>query len=167
MRSLTLLRHAKAVEATPGNDDRARPLTERGRLAAEKAGKLEDHAPPDVILCSSSRRTTETAEIAARYWKAKPPLILEDALYLASPAELRAQIAMLRDEFQRAWVVGHNPGLHQLAHELACRSDRPALAPGTLDHFPTACAAIFEGDAPNWGTLLRGPLKLIAWERPS
>jgi len=91
---------------------------------------------PDLVMVSSARRAMETWEGVA---PAFPSADMEEsrALYLAT----REQLAEAVEEGLSAgnvMIVGHNPGLHELALMLA------GAAPSRLDSFPTAAAAVFE-----------------------
>jgi phosphohistidine phosphatase len=146
LKKLTLLRHAKAVPALPGVDDHARPLNGRGRRAAAQVGIETAGARPDLVLCSTAVRTRETWEMLNRAWEALPPVLIEDALYLAEPEALLARLRALPATLDHAWLIGHNPGLHDLAAELA-----HGVAPVT--DFPTAARARLEFDAADWAAL--------------
>ncbi|MCA1713704.1 MAG: histidine phosphatase family protein [Gammaproteobacteria bacterium] len=115
MRELILLRHAHAEPAASGQSDMDRPLSAEGHAEAEAAGTwLRDHGlVPDRVLCSPARRTRETLEAvlaAIGYVDQR----LEDGVYDATPGTLAA-LADSHREAGRLLLVGHNPGLEQLA----------------------------------------------------
>lgn len=115
MRELILLRHAHAEPAVPGQDDLDRPLSPEGLAEAEAAGRwLAEHGlVPDCVLCSPARRTRETLEaVLGRVGYVDQRL--EPSIYEASPGTLAA-LADSHCEVGRLLVVGHNPGLEQLA----------------------------------------------------
>lgn len=114
MRQLILLRHAHAEPAAAGQDDRERGLSETGRVEAEAAGAwLRAHAiVPDRVLYSNAARTKET--LAALGDVGGAPAHEEAAIYEASPGILAALADANRDS-ERLMLVGHNPGLEQLA----------------------------------------------------
>jgi phosphohistidine phosphatase len=146
MRRLLLLRHAKAVPATDPLTDSARPLAERGLRDARRIGeRLRQHEPrPTLILSSPATRALQTAElVAAAMDYAREEIALERRLYLAEPATLMTVIAGQSAATETLLVVGHNPGLTELAHQLL-----PAL---DVDDLPTCAVVGFEyGDAPDW-----------------
>lgn len=119
IKKLTLLRHAKAVTALPGMDDHARMLNSRGRAAAAQVGIETAGARPDLVLCSDAARTRETWEILSLTWEVLPPVLFESGLYLASPGALLGCLRGLAPEIGHAWLIGHNPGLEELACELS------------------------------------------------
>ncbi len=73
---------------------------------------------PDVILVSSARRTRQTLE-ALDPWDETPIIEMMDDLYLATPAQILRVAATVTDTVRSLMIVGHNPGLHELAMTLA------------------------------------------------
>ena len=119
MRELILLRHAHAEPASTGQADLDRPLSPEGIAEAEAAGRwlAEKGLVPDCVLCSPARRTRETLEAvlgAIGYVEQR----LEDAMYEATSGTLAA-LADTHNDAERLLLVGHNPGLEQLAALLA------------------------------------------------
>ena len=154
IKKLTLLRHAKAVPALPGVDDHSRPLNGRGRSAARQVGVETAGARPDLVLCSTSTRTRETWALLSQAWETTPPVLVEDALYMADVEALLARLQRIPGEISHAWLIGHNPGLHDLANLLA-------EGIGQVAHFPTAARARLEFVADDWDELGRGPLRRL------
>lgn len=115
MRELILLRHAHAEAAMPGQDDRDRALSVRGRAEAAAAGAwLREHGYiPDRVLCSTARRARETLDIAQDDLGYGQALRL-DGIYDATPGAL-AMLADAHREVARLLMVGHNPGFEHLA----------------------------------------------------
>ena len=115
MRELILLRHAHAEPSLPDQADMDRPLSAEGIAEAEAAGRwlASQKLVPDCVLCSPSRRTRETLEAVlgvVGYVEQR----VEDSIYEASPGSLIA-LADGHVEVERLMLVGHNPGLEQLA----------------------------------------------------
>jgi len=147
VRSLYLLRHAKSSWDDPALADHDRPLAPRGR----RDGKLiaehlhSEGIEPELVLCSSAVRTQETLELI-RSALAGATVAVEDELYGASSDELLGRIRAVPDEVASVMVIGHNPGLHQLALVLAASGgERDRLR----EKFPTAALATlaFRGSA--------------------
>ena len=115
MRELILLRHAHAEAAAAGQDDVDRPLSRQGQAEAEAAGhwlKANGYLP-DRVICSSARRTRETLEQVLSvigYVEQRQ----EPRIYEATPGDLMT-VADEHKELSRVLLVGHNPGLEQLA----------------------------------------------------
>ncbi len=131
MRRLTLVRHAHAVTAGPGQDDFFRPLSAEGRTAALALG--EDFAghftPPQLLRVSPALRTRQTAQLACT--GAFPGLAggFAEMLYLASLATLLKEIAATPEACEHLMLVGHNPGLSELWTLLGDESDFSSLTP--------------------------------------
>jgi phosphohistidine phosphatase len=149
-KTLYLLRHAKAQKAVPGEDDLARPLIKRGREAAAhvQAWFKEHKAQPDMVLCSPSARTRETLEIVQpALGEAK--IVFDAALYGASPQVLRTIIGRLHRPVEAALIVGHNPGIEELAIGLAGHGAH-RMATRLREKFPTCALAVFTAPVHDW-----------------
>lgn len=150
---LILLRHAKSSWEDDQLADHDRPLNDRGRKAAKRIGRLllEKKIVADVVLCSTSVRTRETAEIVFAKWPARPEISFRSDLYHASPEEMAIILAGLADQQGSAMLIGHNPGFEQFLEQLT----------GQYEQFPTAAVAVLELDLEEWGqvsTSTRGRL---------
>jgi phosphohistidine phosphatase len=134
MRELVLMRHAEAVATAIDAEDFSRPLTESGRAAAALSARQlrDDGWTPQLILCSSALRTSQTADIV-RATLARPGLAIQSdaALYGANARSLRSVIAHCDTHVDRLLLIAHNPGVSQLLAELA--PDRARLALGTAE----------------------------------
>ncbi|KIZ33274.1 SixA phosphatase family protein, partial [Rhodopseudomonas palustris] len=135
MRRLILLRHAKTETDAPSGKDRDRRLDERGRADAAGIGDwlLRHHLLPEQVQVSTAVRAQQTWEIvAATLAEAlpKPAVSHLPELYVAGPQALLQAIRDAQD-LPRLLVVGHNPGLHELALAMICdgaTADRNALS---------------------------------------
>ncbi len=161
MRTLILMRHAKAVRAHEAESDKARGLTDRGRRDAALAGAAMEDAGlrPSLALVSDALRTRETAEAGLSGFRLE--MRLEEALYHAAPEGVWD--AFSASEADCVVVVGHNPGLGELTAALIHQAhDGSKLARDFSGHFPTAAFAAFEIR----GDLLRaaGPQLIAAWK---
>jgi phosphohistidine phosphatase len=141
MHRLHLLRHAKS-DRDASVEDHERPLNRRGREAARRVGASLPGALGglDLVLCSTSLRTRETAELMLAHFAPPPPVRFEDVLYLAGRAALLRRLSQLDESVGAIMVIGHNPGLHDLALALAAPGSPryKALAAGK---FPTTARA--------------------------
>ena len=146
MRKLLLMRHAKAVRE-PGLSDRARRLTERGREDAARVGLfLQSHGlTPDLAIASDARRTCETLEIACGVFAPVPATKLDGSLYLAEPRAILRALRAAPAATRALLVVGHNPGLAELALALARRGEPEAVKRLAMS-FPTSAVAVFDFD---------------------
>ena len=142
MQRLILLRHGKADSVSALGGDLERGLTDRGRRDAALMGRVLAEAgfSPDLVMVSSARRACETWEEAGR---AFPGARVEFSrgLYLASRDHLTHTVDATGDTADCLMIVGHNPGLHEMA--IACAGPDAIDDEGILDSFPTAAAAVF------------------------
>jgi len=166
-RRLLLLRHAKAEPGDPEQGDHERALARRGRRDAKRVGAAmaKRGLAPDQVLCSSARRTRETLDRVLPHLPAGLALTVDRQLYLASPEEILARIALVEERVRCLLVVGHNPGIAALAEQLAGRGDSAALA-RLRSKFPTGALAELEVDAPRWRDLAPGRATLAGFLTP-
>lgn len=164
-RTLLLLRHAKSSWADPGMDDFDRPLNPRGKRAVADIAHLLTGMPaqPDLVLCSSARRTRETLDGVRSGLAGDPETRFDRSLYLADADHL-ARVVQALPDIGCAMLIGHNPGLHELAVMLAGDGDH-ALRRRLAEHFPTGALAIvtFRGA---WRTARPGSGHLAAFKVP-
>jgi phosphohistidine phosphatase len=156
---LTLLRHAKSSWAGPNVVDHDRRLNARGQRAAAAVGRYIQHEgiAPDLVLCSSARRTNETLRLLDL--AATIAVLVEDELYGASAGELIERLRCIDDSAQSVLVVGHNPGIQDLAINLT--GDQ-----GSLASFPTAALALLSLPIAAWHNLRAGAAILNAFVVP-
>jgi len=151
---LMLLRHAKSDWSQPGLGDRARPLNPRGRKAAPKVGAyMARHAlVPDLVVTSTATRVRETLDLVLPAFK-RPPKVKHDARVYE--AESDALLDVLKEtpfEIQSLLLVGHNPGLAELA-ELLIASGKTEARTRLAAKFPTAALAVIDFAGDDWGKL--------------
>jgi phosphohistidine phosphatase len=162
MLTLTLVRHAKASRDDSSVKDFDRPLNERGKLQSDEMGALlqQRGVAPDLILCSTAKRTQQTLNRLLKRWPSKAEVVLEGRLYLAPTEKLLALIGKCGKTHKHVMVIGHNPGLHLLAFSLAERGD-PGQLRSLAEKFPTlgVCSIRFETDS--WKKLANGELVLL------
>jgi phosphohistidine phosphatase len=159
-RRLYLLRHAKSSWSDPGLADHDRPLAPRGRRAAKAIGRhLRDQGiEPALVLCSSATRARETLE---RIDRARRNAHIEPELYGAGAGALLARLHEVPEEVPSVMLIGHNPGMQELAVLLA----RPGPEVRALEaKFPTAALVTLE--VSGWSTLGSGTAELIDYVRP-
>jgi phosphohistidine phosphatase len=167
LRTLFLLRHAKAVPADEADDDEVRALATRGRSAARTlAGHFRGAGlAPDLVLCSPSARTRETLELV-RTGFAKPIKVeTNPALYLADWPVILEAIRAVPEDVGTVMVVGHNPGLHELAMSLAVMAPREQRAK-LARKFPTGALVRFAVERP-WGEFNRASINLVEYLTPA
>jgi phosphohistidine phosphatase len=165
MRTVFLLRHAKSDWSDPTLADIDRPLAPRGERAAKKiAGYVRrKRIQPALILCSPSVRTRRTLEAIEPSLGRNCIVEFVPALYAASRQELLRQLQALPDSVASVMLIGHNPGLQELALALASRgADLPRLE----EKLPTGALATLVADCQSWTALKPGDAELVDYAVP-
>lgn len=151
MRTIYLLRHAKSGWGDPGLADFDRPLAPRGKKALRIMGDylFAQGISPDYIYCSTALRTRETLDAIQTRLDDKVIIQMTSSMYLAEPQVLLDLIKNTADEMQTLMLIGHNPGIHELACALASNTDDAALA-RLKTKYPTAGLTTLETQAAQW-----------------
>ena len=155
MRRLMLLRHAKTETDAPSGQDHDRRLDERGnRDAAEMGAWIARHPPfPDRAIVSTAVRAKQTWELAWAAMKDRvpqPKVELLDELYGAEPTQLLHLVRLAEAHDPKClMLVGHNPGMHELAMMLAGGGDKAARK-AIEDNLPTSGLVILDFDIDDW-----------------
>ncbi|GAA3607558.1 SixA phosphatase family protein [Microlunatus ginsengisoli] len=157
-RTLVLLRHAKSSWDDPDLDDHERPLAERGRRDATQVGTLmaERRIRPDLVLCSTAERTRQTWKRAERAGARAVEVRFDDRVYEASSYGLLRLVQSVPDEVRSLLVLGHGPGLPDLADRLSIESTSEAARRMRMK-FPTSGLALFAVTVP-WAQLREASL---------
>jgi len=162
MKRLTLMRHAEARWKDADLSDLERPLNRRGNAAAESMARrlLELQLVPDLLLVSPARRTRQTAEILARELSIPARRVLhEDALYLASAADVLRVVQAIGPRVTHLLVVAHNPGVSELVQQLVPEAEASGLATAAV------CSMTF--DTAHWTAIGVAAVKDVQRETPS
>lgn len=167
MKTLHLLRHAESDPAGPGLDDHDRPLAPVGEAAAEALGTdfARRAVRPSLVLCSSALRTRQTLERLRPHLSGDPELRVEEALYLASRGELLTRLQQVDDRNSQILLIGHNPGIAELARSLVSGGEASALR-RMAARFPEAATAACEFDLERWSELAPDSGRLVAFTTP-
>ena len=161
-----MLRHAKSSWDDPDLPDRLRPLAPRGvRAVGAVARHLRATAvAPDLVLCSPARRAVQTWEGVAPGVPPDTAVEIDEAIYHADADELFARLRDVRSRIRSVLLVGHNPGLQDLAVDLVGSGD-VGLRDRLLTKFPTGALATI--DVPgDWHDLTWGAASLLAFVVP-
>lgn len=147
MKRLIAMRHAKSDWASGSLGDHDRPLSARGRRAATALGewlRAEDLLP-DLVLCSSARRTSETLELLALPGETQVRHTRD--LYLADPGRI---LQLLRKaEGETILILGHNPGIAAFAESVL---DSVPEYPKFL-RYPTGATLVADVDIATWADM--------------
>ncbi|HVC62454.1 MAG TPA: histidine phosphatase family protein [Acetobacteraceae bacterium] len=166
MHQLLLLRHAKSSWDDTRLADRDRPLTERGRRAAAAMRQAMQQLglAPDLVLVSPARRTLQTLDLLEP-WDETPLQEQIEGLYLASPARLIGIVHDIPETVRSVLLIGHNPGMHDLAQALIVGAQPTDAARRLAAGYPTAALAEFAVAGP-WRGLGPGGARLIRFITP-
>jgi phosphohistidine phosphatase len=151
---LMLLRHSKAEKAAPGQRDRDRRLNARGQDdAAEIAAYMAAHKLlPDRVIVSSAQRTRETWTGMAAALPASLTPAYEDRLYESGPDRILEVIREAPASVRALMLIGHNPGLHEVAELLLA----PKGAEAIEDGLPTSGLVVLDFAGEDWKKLKAG-----------
>ncbi|HEX6740237.1 MAG TPA: histidine phosphatase family protein [Sphingomicrobium sp.] len=150
MKTLFVMRHAKAERDSDSGRDFDRPLAKGGWRDAEAVGRemRSRELRPDLVLASPARRAAETvAAVAEGYGRLEPAYEL--AIYNAPADRLIEIVRTADDNATRLLIVGHNPGFQDLLGRLV--DDEPGEPVDQIvDGFPTAAFAAVQLPAERW-----------------
>jgi phosphohistidine phosphatase len=163
---LFLLRHAKSSWKDLSLPDHDRPLNKRGRKAAAALRRLvrSEGINPNLICVSGALRTLQTLE-ALQPWDEQPEVEVTDALYLAKAPQILERLRKIPDLTHAVLVIGHNPGLQELAILLTGEMAEDARARRMAEAFPTGALAEFSLDC-SWSRIGRGLGRLARFVTP-
>jgi phosphohistidine phosphatase len=154
MRRLLLFRHAKAERGVPGTPDRDRALIDRGRKDAARIGAYmaSHHLVPDRVIISPSVRTQETWKGCASALNKEPGAMSVEKLYDATQHTIFGVIKDAPSSAHTLMIIGHNPGLHELALMLVASGDVEARE-RLREKLPTSGLVIIDFAFDDWNKL--------------
>src|ERR671923_68460 len=137
MKTLLILRHAKAVPKNLSLSDHDRPLDKLGEDDALHMGKLikDKDIIPSFIISSTALRAKTTAELVAKGCSYQGDIVLNQSLYEAKPKDYLAILETLSDKYSTILIVGHNPTVEDTVQILTDSSDLVAIPSCALAHF--------------------------------
>jgi phosphohistidine phosphatase len=155
-RHLLLVRHVKSAWDNRSLADRDRPLAPRGVNALPL---LSDHLvdaghEPDVVLCSTARRTVDTLAGIRDALPDEAQVRMEADVYLAGPNTILSMLRDLDGHVGCAMVIGHNPGIQDLAIRLVGEGDAE-LRHQLATKVPTGAVVTLSFDG-EWADLANG-----------
>lgn len=160
MKTLFLLRHAKAAMGSANTKDFDRPLNDRGLADARMMGERlkESGVKLDLIVSNPALRAITTASLVAEVFeKNSESIILDRQIYLAGAPKLMQIVSLLDESADSALLVAHNPALTDLS-ELLARSG--------IDNIPTAGLVTIKIPVDHWLEIGEGDGKMSAFDYP-
>ncbi|WP_421913666.1 SixA phosphatase family protein [Mesorhizobium sp.] len=166
-RQLLLLRHAKSSWDDSDLTDFDRPLSGRGLKTAPLIGRELSRRGwlPRMALVSPALRTRDTWRLVAAELPAKVPAEFFRALYDASAGDILDLLRQADNSTANLLVVGHNPGLEELARLLSGPGSKTSALQTLTEKFPTAALARFVINH-DWSALAPGSAELTHCLRP-
>lgn len=165
LRLLVLLRHAQAKGHSPEGDE-GRELTSSGRQAAREVGEwlVGQGVRPDAVVASPSTRTVQTWEGLRAGGLSAPDVWADAAIYDAEPGDIIESINAVPDDVQTLVVIGHAPGIPELAMSL--KDHLPAEAESVpAQGWPPAAVAVV-GHRGAWSDFPGEDSALVAFRVP-
>ena len=165
MKRLGLLRHAKSDWDDMSLRDFDRGLNDRGRKGAALMGDhIRDYgAKWDLVLASPAERVKRTLEASGL----DVPVRYDERIYLGEARALLAILQHLDEDDPRAvLLMGHNPGLQELALDLVPAEREDGQFDALMQKYPTAAFAAFDLDIENWNEMEPGCGTLVHFARP-
>jgi len=149
---LILMRHANSNWTYHGADH-ARPLNNRGQIAAATIGQWLNVKSylPDIVLCSNAARTAQTWALISAKLSSEPRVEFQRVLYQATPETLFQEIRKVQGA-STVLVLAHNPGIAVLASALADRTP----AHRRFDDYPPAATTVLDFDPDTWALVNPG-----------
>lgn len=166
-KTLYILRHAKAEIGSPNQEDKSRKLVERGEHAAQIVGAylFRQGIKPNKIICSDAQRTRQTWAQIESIYTSPQNIDYASKLYLASASEMLSLLTPLPDAVSSVMMIGHNPGVHQLALKLAKKGDEDLIDTMNLK-FPTCALAVIALGDIAWDDVMHAQGTLIDFVTP-
>lgn len=168
MKLLGLFRHARPSWQATTMRDFDRELSPEGQQDAAAMGRHMGRLPIrwQRILASPALRARQTIEIAAREAGDCPPIEWVERAYLADRITLKNILRKLDPRLDNVVMCGHNPGLHDLLHDLLRDKSHGFQLKGAPRRFPTAGFAVLELNITQWKEMTSGCGKLIHLAQP-
>jgi len=117
---------------------------------------------PDLVLCSSARRTRDTLALVLPELKVEPEVVYKDALYHPSATEMLQMLREVSPSASRLLLVGHNPEIQAFALDLV-GSGPKHYRDRLREKFPTGGLAVINFASGSWKgvTVNSGSLNLF------
>ena len=160
MKTLIIIRHAKSSWDNIGQDDRERPLNERGKTdAPEMAARLkEKEMDVDLFVSSPAKRAKRTARyFAEAFGQEKEDVVLVEPLYGADVATFYHIVGNLEDKYDTIAIFSHNPGITEFVN---------TLTGVHVDNIPTCGVFAVQAAAESWRYFKDSEKKFLFFDYP-
>ena len=158
MKKLFLIRHAKSSWSDETLSDFERPLSKRGKRNIPLMASIlkEKEVLPDCILSSPALRAKKTAKLLAKGIGFTHPILYDKTLYEGDKEEIHEAIISMDESCNTLFVVGHNPGLNDLAKHYA----------GFSQNIVTCGIVEIAFEVQTWKEIVPKAAKLLSFEFP-
>ncbi|MEI6949955.1 histidine phosphatase family protein [Paraflavisolibacter sp. H34] len=160
MKTLIIVRHAKSSWADDTQDDRDRPLNDRGKKdAPEMAKRLKEKGiRPDLFLSSPAKRARKTARFfAEEFGGSKKEIVEEEKLYEAPSANFYEVLGQLDDKYETVVLFSHNPGITDFAN---------TLDTVRIDDMPTCSMLAVQAHTGHWSAFRESEKEFLFFDYP-
>ena len=163
MKRIYILRHAKAVAKDAEDFDRVLAPRGHAQMKVISTWLAERSERPELALVSPAARARETWGLAGL---PDVPVVFDARIYEASPKTLLDVIRGAEETARTLVLVGHNPGLEDLAHKLV-GSGPAGLRARIETKFPTAAIVAVDLEVESWGAVTFGAGRLTDFVTPA
>lgn len=165
MKTLILMRHSEAQEGLSSEITRDfdRPLTDKGISMLEGVQRFlkEQILKPELVYCSPAARTKQTLHWVQEAFSTTADVHFEESLYNARADAIKSLIWELPNTAKTAMVIGHNPSISQVSHELYKQSAKEKEAEPVHPLKPSQIT-VFQIDTPRWDQAFMSPLTALS-----
>ena len=167
MKKLFLLRHGEAG-TSPNGQDKTRPLTPKGAADTLALGPVMQsrHDVPDLVLCSTATRTQQTCKNLLQGFNHDITVQMHNGLYNAPRALILDAIQSVDDAYHAVLVIGHNPGINELAVTMAVHGATTLMNRLLGSGFMPGTFCALECPCGEWNMVQPGEATLIDYLAP-
>jgi phosphohistidine phosphatase len=168
MKTLYLLRHAKSDWESEFSLDHERGLAPRGEKAAKQISRYWDEIGfhVDTCYCSDAVRCLKTWEILETHYSSTDHFEERSEIYQADLDSLLDLVRYAPETSQSLLLIGHNPGLEELAEYLILGERREELHNPLFTKFPTTAFLGISLSVESWRDISPGHASIILYWIP-
>ncbi|MBM9498843.1 histidine phosphatase family protein [Leptospira sp. 201903071] len=168
LKQIHLIRHAKSDWESEFKSDRERPLSDRGKKNARSLRKYLERIEfkTDLFLISDSKRTLDTYKILTKNKEVSSETKVTEKLYESDSEDILVTLRESNSKFESVALLGHNPGIEEIANRLIRGSEDLSLSESILFKFPTSGFLSIQAEINTWQDLGKIPGKIIRFWIP-
>ncbi|AYV55897.1 SixA phosphatase family protein [Leptospira kmetyi] len=168
MKQIHLIRHSKSDWESEFKSDHERPLSERGKKNARSLRKYlaKIEFKTDLFLVSDSKRTLDTYKIISKKRDLSSEMIVTEELYESDSEDILAKIRKLDSKILSTTLLGHNPGMEEIANRLIRGKEDLSSSESVFYKFPTSGFLSIQIETESWEESGKVPGKIIRFWIP-